>query len=462
MVSLRRTKNFATDPQTPMFLYTILKQLDLRSINWNEVAACLGISNGHAARMRYSRMKSQFEGTSNQVKPSKPKKENSNAADNKSSKTKPKNKRLLEEEENERLANQRATSQAVIQPDHDLKRIKVEPHPYMHHPWYSPYGGGTAQMYPTPFWGQSTMSLKPLPHPSFGMPGLPAQNVIPTPPIKTEPGTTSATYTDVETATPAIKQEVDESDVSATIVKKEPGTLLEDRTLPTDVSRDSVSFGYPMPRTIHTFFGPQQSVSTSGQSPSFHNNISEFSTPPSRASYSPFSDHSQCQSASPWSATCAGQNTVTIPTDDAGDKMILNPYAVSYQDMLNMPLYRLYPEPSASQTSHAKAQYVTPQSGVVEARDVEEDKEYNHGHTPPATSTIAPPPPAGSPTTKNNDVGSSTSTSVIPSDTFSSSSESVVHADTSTQPPAIPNIIEVDSDDEGVARPKIKKEFVEM
>ncbi|KAI9800450.1 MAG: hypothetical protein M1833_003336 [Piccolia ochrophora] len=40
----------------------MLKQLDIRSIDWSEVAGQLNITNGHAARMRYSRFKQAMEG----------------------------------------------------------------------------------------------------------------------------------------------------------------------------------------------------------------------------------------------------------------------------------------------------------------------------------------------------------------------------------------------------------------
>ncbi|KAL2041773.1 hypothetical protein N7G274_005557 [Stereocaulon virgatum] len=52
-----------TDGAIAKFLYTILKQLDLKSIDWQEVANGLDITNGHAARMRFSRFKQQMEGT---------------------------------------------------------------------------------------------------------------------------------------------------------------------------------------------------------------------------------------------------------------------------------------------------------------------------------------------------------------------------------------------------------------
>ncbi|KKY20814.1 putative peroxisomal membrane protein [Phaeomoniella chlamydospora] len=61
MSTVRRGKNFNPEPHT-RFLYAIVKQLDLRSIEWQNVANEIGIQNGHAARMRYARLKTQFEG----------------------------------------------------------------------------------------------------------------------------------------------------------------------------------------------------------------------------------------------------------------------------------------------------------------------------------------------------------------------------------------------------------------
>ncbi|KAI9784687.1 MAG: hypothetical protein M1816_000752 [Peltula sp. TS41687] len=49
-------------PDHSKFLYTIVKQLDLKSIDWAAVAAQLNITNGHAARMRFSRFKQAMEG----------------------------------------------------------------------------------------------------------------------------------------------------------------------------------------------------------------------------------------------------------------------------------------------------------------------------------------------------------------------------------------------------------------
>ncbi|KAI9763016.1 MAG: hypothetical protein M4579_000079 [Chaenotheca gracillima] len=51
-----------SDQAHAKFLYTILKQLDLKSIDWSVVASQLEITNGHAARMRFSRFKQHMEG----------------------------------------------------------------------------------------------------------------------------------------------------------------------------------------------------------------------------------------------------------------------------------------------------------------------------------------------------------------------------------------------------------------
>ncbi|EXJ76321.1 uncharacterized protein A1O5_00829 [Cladophialophora psammophila CBS 110553] len=482
MVSIRRTKNFANDPQTPVFLYTILKQLDLRSINWNQVADSLGISNGHAARMRYSRMRSQFEDVVNsQPKPAKPRKENTNTGENKSCKSKPRNKRLLEEEENERLANQRAACQYVMHPDHDPKRIKVEPQSYMHL-WYPTYPTEPAQMYLGSFWDQPTISLKPVPRASFANAGLLAQKVTPTPAIKTEPHTTSTACNDVRTPIPIIKQEPQEpvcecegADVGATIVKKEPETPAEDQALRNAVGRDSVSLSYPLSRTINTFFGPQQTPSAPSQAPSLPANMAPYATTQafSRGSYLPLGGHNQSQNVLPWLAVGPDQNSLTLSTDDTSDKMILNPYANSYQDMLNMPLYRLDPETCALQTPNAKNRHISMQSGVTEERSVEQEQQNQSGRLPSVTWTLTTPLPLpANPTTKNTNGGGNTRTTVVPSGSSIASSELGLQKGTSGQPPAISTIIEVDSDVageaetcstiavDGVTGSKIKKEPV--
>ena len=73
MASLRRNKALSPDGETAKFLYTIIKQLDLKIIDWNIVADGLGITNGHAARMRYSRFKQHIEGIPTQSRSAKAK-----------------------------------------------------------------------------------------------------------------------------------------------------------------------------------------------------------------------------------------------------------------------------------------------------------------------------------------------------------------------------------------------------
>ncbi|KAI2852265.1 hypothetical protein CBS11350_743 [Aspergillus niger] len=70
----RRTKSImSVDEPAVKFLYTIMKQLDLRTIDWALVASQLNISNGHAARMRYSRLKGQLENQGSSQKVARPK-----------------------------------------------------------------------------------------------------------------------------------------------------------------------------------------------------------------------------------------------------------------------------------------------------------------------------------------------------------------------------------------------------
>ena len=80
MASLRRSNALSTDNQTAKFLYTILKQLDLKAIDWNQVAEGLDITNGHAARMRFSRFKQHMEGIPTQPRAARPKKDGSKDA----------------------------------------------------------------------------------------------------------------------------------------------------------------------------------------------------------------------------------------------------------------------------------------------------------------------------------------------------------------------------------------------
>lgn len=98
MASLRRNKTLSPDGQTARFLYTIIKQLDLKSIDWNLVAGSLEITNGHAARMRYSRFKQHMEGQITQSRAPKAGKKEKEGKEGKGGLKKGK-KRCYEEEE---------------------------------------------------------------------------------------------------------------------------------------------------------------------------------------------------------------------------------------------------------------------------------------------------------------------------------------------------------------------------
>ncbi|KAJ6011453.1 hypothetical protein N7451_002865 [Penicillium sp. IBT 35674x] len=77
---VQRGKVLEIEGPTPKFLYAMLKQLDLKNIDWNRVAAEQAISNGHAARMRFSRFRNQIEGKTGAQRPGR--KRNSKKVDN--------------------------------------------------------------------------------------------------------------------------------------------------------------------------------------------------------------------------------------------------------------------------------------------------------------------------------------------------------------------------------------------
>ncbi|KAK2746197.1 hypothetical protein FQN57_003319 [Myotisia sp. PD_48] len=101
MSAVKRSKTMPADGQTAKFLYTILKQLDLKivsrnsllelemntnspdQIDWNQVASQLEITNGHAARMRFSRFKQHMEGSSTASRTARPKKPKADKAKSK-------------------------------------------------------------------------------------------------------------------------------------------------------------------------------------------------------------------------------------------------------------------------------------------------------------------------------------------------------------------------------------------
>ncbi|KAL8773864.1 MAG: hypothetical protein Q9209_001294 [Squamulea sp. 1 TL-2023] len=60
-----------TDGDQIKFLYTILKQCDPKSVDWDDVAEKLEMTNAHAAQMRYYRLKKVMEGNAPKTQGSK-------------------------------------------------------------------------------------------------------------------------------------------------------------------------------------------------------------------------------------------------------------------------------------------------------------------------------------------------------------------------------------------------------
>jgi hypothetical protein len=180
MASLRRSKNYASDAQTPMFLYAILKQLDLRSIDWNAVADKLDISNGHAARMRYSRMKTQFEGVPPQPRAPRPKKEKTNTKP--ATKDTTKGKRQLLEEEEARLNKEQAIDSEAIYPAG--KRCKRNPEPELTVP-FQPLRHNIYERFVDPHWPARMIKLE---NPIHGTSNTSIGDLRIQPIVKEEPG----------------------------------------------------------------------------------------------------------------------------------------------------------------------------------------------------------------------------------------------------------------------------------
>ena len=157
MASPRKTKPFTPDAQSTRFLYLILKQLDLKSVNWQEVADNIGIKNGHAARMRWSRFKQHAEDIPSQPKTPKPKK--------------------TDAEKNGKRDLENAGDLMKADDDRNEKRVKLGHGLSMPHS-FSPYSGFPLPPYSMP---------APIPGPmSMGAPPPPGVKTEPS--VKQEPG----------------------------------------------------------------------------------------------------------------------------------------------------------------------------------------------------------------------------------------------------------------------------------
>ena len=357
MASIRRTKNFAQDGQTPMFLYAILKQLDLRSIDWNQVAAGLDISNGHAARMRYSRMRTQFEGMSNQAKPPRAKKDKE--SESKSAKEKAaKGKRALLEEENERLAqgkNRMPTSE--MQQDFMHKRVKLEQ--YDTPPWTSPVMA--SQQYDNSFWTQPKIKTEP---------SIAANSALANSPlIKKENDFSTSDATNSLTFERPIKQEA--------LIKEEPTTNALDQELLT-LTADAVKrepnrvalkqeAAYGAAYYYPSYVNRYGTHPASGYYQPFPMPTATSSTYPMHQAYNYGPWLNQRPSLNPWAQSAMAPVASTVSNDSMIDHISLHPHASSYGDLLSMPLYVGNPQnfqfdidtPDPSDVQVAAENYVT-------------------------------------------------------------------------------------------------------
>ncbi|RAH82570.1 hypothetical protein BO86DRAFT_428338 [Aspergillus japonicus CBS 114.51] len=155
MQNTKRGKAVPTDTPASKFLYAILKQLDLRSVDWNLVATDLEISNGHAARMRYSRFRQQMEGNVPSTRAPRAKKDNPKS-----------NKGGLPSENGQK---------SLPSPS---------PEPVTNQGFSAPYGEHISSlMMPSP--GPSLSPMMPSTHPAARLPYHPPS--LPTPEVKHEP-----------------------------------------------------------------------------------------------------------------------------------------------------------------------------------------------------------------------------------------------------------------------------------
>ncbi|KAE9371969.1 hypothetical protein N431DRAFT_482855 [Stipitochalara longipes BDJ] len=128
------------DTAITRLLYAILSQKCLKDIDWNKVAhhpiLCQEITNGHAARMRYSRFKKQMEGTATIRRPRGPNSPRKTKVE-KSAKSPRKGKgKAKEEEEEEPVKMEPVSRQGTVESEHVSeregtgrmeKRVKLEP-----------------------------------------------------------------------------------------------------------------------------------------------------------------------------------------------------------------------------------------------------------------------------------------------------------------------------------------------
>ncbi|TDZ23268.1 hypothetical protein Cob_v003773 [Colletotrichum orbiculare MAFF 240422] len=141
----------ATDNQMTRFLFAILKQKNLKDIDWNAVAhdpiLSQPITNGHAARMRYSRFRSAMLGLE-------PQKRN-RAAANKNrvtkSKKEPKPKKEEDDSTNTKVKPEPGTLEALHHPDaRSTSPVKVKQEQYSQPPYRQQFTPASMASPPAP------------------------------------------------------------------------------------------------------------------------------------------------------------------------------------------------------------------------------------------------------------------------------------------------------------------------
>ncbi|KAL4802774.1 hypothetical protein BDV18DRAFT_163736 [Aspergillus unguis] len=234
----RRSKTMPIDSPGAKFLYTILKQLDLKGIDWSLVASQLDISNGHAARMRYHRFRNQMEG----INPQQRKKQTNRVSKPSTNSSKAGHKKIVSSPE--------SSPKIKTEPLNDSAYESNNNHPYIKSE--RPFAQDMPRLNDIPTYGSSSSMIcapasAAYSHPSaFSVPMAPPYHQMniapelrtystsppypPVPtletgyrspvawtPIKTEPRALSETHKSTETVETPLKEEVDLAGVGAAL-----------------------------------------------------------------------------------------------------------------------------------------------------------------------------------------------------------------------------------------------------
>ncbi|KIV91941.1 hypothetical protein PV10_06428 [Exophiala mesophila] len=358
MAALRRGKNHASDPLTPVFLYSILKQLDLKPIDWQAVADQIGISNGHAARMRYSRMKSQLEGIPPPPKVIKPKK----TADTKTaSKDKTAGKRQLLAEEEERLSKDKDLAAGTMSTGPTVyrsKRAKIEDdgHALLHSAKQAtsikheagvsqnPVAASPKQPKPEPH--QSSIIVKQEPRRSVTAAASHSTGIH----VKQELDDTIITFQPSASPHPIVKHEIDvgtAKEGSAHFTGNQmKGPLYDQVTFKNmdlnAASNDEDASHEPWPTTMNNMVSPyiHNAIPAPASSQMMgYGHLQGPFHPPTHFDAAASADMNMCPPMRYPMRPVADYFATPAMPPYTSSSYVLDPNAMSYLDMLNMPLY---------------------------------------------------------------------------------------------------------------------------